>query len=78
MLKAKDQLLSKNWAVIKRHGAAYTGGPVTITHDGAFAACMCSEHVAMLNLETGMVERLIPDLTQVRTRPAAEAERLHA
>jgi U3 small nucleolar RNA-associated protein 13 len=70
MLKAKPTDLSKSWTVVKRHGASYTGGPISVTHDGVTAACMCSEHVSLLNLETGIVDRIIPADTPVSVNVA--------
>lgn len=65
MLKAKETALSKNWIVTKRHGAAYTGGIVSICADGRTAACMCADRVAMLDMDSGSVTRMIPEDTPV-------------
>jgi hypothetical protein len=60
MLKGKDDGLSKAWVVSRRAGAAYTGGQVSPFPDGRRAACLCSDRVAILDLDTGLVERFIP------------------
>jgi len=61
MLKSKETALSKNWVVTKRHGAAYTGGAVSLCDDGRTAACLCADRVALLDLESGAVARIIPE-----------------
>ena len=65
MLKAKDDGLSKSWEVVKRQGAAYTGGAVSIVN-ATHAACLCSDRVALLSLKTGLVEAIIPGNGSVR------------
>lgn len=60
MLKGTDDGLSKAWVVSRRAGAAYTGGQVSPFPDGRRAACLCSDRVAILDLDTGLVERFIP------------------
>jgi len=67
MLKlSKENLqLSTSWVVEKRQGATYTGGPIHIFPNGQIAACLCSERVALLNLETGLVEKFIPSDNKV-------------
>jgi hypothetical protein len=70
MLKSSGPSLSKTWTVVRRHGASYTGGTVSVTHDGSRVACLCDERVALLNLDTGLVERLIPSVEEVRACPS--------
>jgi hypothetical protein len=62
MLKSKDSGLSSTWSVVKRHGACYTGGNIAIDPAGHVAACACSDRVALLDLVSGVVLRLIPDV----------------
>jgi hypothetical protein len=60
MLKAKDTGLSKNWTVIKRQGAVYTGGLISVARDGFTSACMCNNRVAIVDLRTGAVNKFLP------------------
>lgn len=67
MLKSADDGLSHKWRVEKRQGAAYTGGDIAMvgrTH----AACLCFDRVALLNIESGVVDRFLPQQDSVRTR----------
>ena len=60
MLKSKETGLSKSWSVVKRQGASYTGGPISVSKDGAVAACMCNDHAALLDVQTGAVLKFLP------------------
>ena len=60
MLKYKESGLSKQWVIAKKQGAAYTGGPVAVGHDGRYALLMCSERVAQLDIGSGLVTKMIP------------------
>lgn len=66
MLKSKETGLSKSWTVVKRQGASYTGGPISVSRDGAVAACMCNDHAALLDLRSGAVLKFLPPEVCVR------------
>ena len=66
MLKARESTVASKWEVVKKQGASYTGGRVAVSHDGATAACLCSERVALLDLRTGDVVRTLPPEVPVR------------
>lgn len=73
MLKAKETALSRNWVVTKRQGASYTGGNVSVTSDGRSLACSCADRVAILDLASGAVTRIIPeDVAVSSTHDSAE------
>ncbi len=67
MLKVSKENLdvSTTWVVEKRQGATYTGGPIHLFTNGQVAACLCSDRVALLNLETGLVEQFLPSDNKV-------------
>jgi hypothetical protein len=65
-LAAPPPPLSRSWQVVRRSGAAYTGGAVAVAADGGAALCLCAERVAVLDLSSGAVVRLIPSETPVR------------
>lgn len=69
MLKSKSEGLSKDWNVTKRQGASYTGGAISLFPDGRTAACLCSDKVALLSLESGLVTRFVPGDLKVRGKP---------
>jgi hypothetical protein len=64
-LKYKNDGLSRSWVVSKRQGASYTGGAAAVV-DSRTLACLCSERVALLDTETGLVRRFIPSDAAVR------------
>jgi hypothetical protein len=71
-LKAENALpASRSWAAVRRQTAAYTGGPVSVSHDGQLAACMCAERVALLDLALGDVVRTVPPEVPVSSRANA-------
>lgn len=65
MLIATDDALSRSWIVSKRQGAAYTSGAVSVVNANT-VACLCSERIALLDLETGLVKRFLPEDGSVR------------
>jgi len=68
MLKSKEVALSKSWVVTQRHGASYTGGAICVCNDGLTAASSCADRVAIVDLGTGAVQRLIPEDIAVSCR----------
>lgn len=63
---------SRTWVVARRSGASYTGGAIALCADGSdgegegLAACLCADRVALLDLATGTVARLLPEELPVR------------
>jgi WD40 repeat protein len=68
-MKAIHDGLSRDWVVSRRHGSSYTSGSFSILSGGLetrdYAACLCSDRVALLHLPSGLVARFV-------SRPSAE------
>ena len=61
MLKSSDTGLSRTWTISKRHGVLYTGGALQVLSAGTHAASLCGGRVAVVDLETGQVDRTVPE-----------------
>ena len=59
-LKASATAGSRTWVVARKQAPAYTGGGVAVTADGASAVCLCHDRLAVLDIDTGAVTRMIP------------------
>ena len=60
--KAKDNSklqLKSSYAVKKKWKAFYTGGFVDVSSDGYYLFCMCDEKVQILDICTGLVEKVL-------------------
>jgi len=68
-MKAVHDGLSRDWIVSRRHGSSFTSGSLSFLSGGPetrdYAACLCSDRVALLHLPSGLVARFV-------SRPSAE------
>jgi U3 small nucleolar RNA-associated protein 13 len=68
-MKAVHDGLSRDWIVSRRHGSSFTSGALSFLSGGPetkdYAACLCSDRVALLHIPSGLVARFV-------SRPSAE------
>lgn len=79
MLKATDDVVSRSWIVSKRQGAAYTSGAISVVNANT-VACLCSERIALLDIDSGLVKRFLPEdgsVSFIIEMFSCEARRIH-
>ena len=64
--KIQSKGLSKSWEVEKKHKGAYSGGKFEMAQNEQFIACMYSEDISFLDVNTGEVTSTLQQDVDVR------------